>query len=55
VVCKTARALRREAGDLDDPGRCNTGRANFASCDPSQWPDDMELSANVGLGTGNKD
>src|SRR5258707_12583288 len=27
----------------------------FASCDPSQWPDDMELSVNVGLGTGNKD
>jgi hypothetical protein len=27
----------------------------FASCDPSQWPDEMELSVNVGLGTGNKD
>jgi hypothetical protein len=27
----------------------------FASCDPSQWPDDMELSVNVGLGTGSKD
>jgi hypothetical protein len=27
----------------------------FASCDPSRWPDEMELSVNVGLGTGNKD
>src|SRR5713101_3011860 len=31
-----------------------SGKA-FASCDPSQWPDDMELTVNVGLGTGNKD
>jgi hypothetical protein len=27
----------------------------FASCDPSRWPDEMELSVNVGLGTGSKD
>ncbi|MBV8409624.1 MAG: hypothetical protein JOY64_18500, partial [Alphaproteobacteria bacterium] len=27
----------------------------FVSCDPRQWPDDMELSVNTGLGTGNRD
>ena len=27
----------------------------FATCDPSRWPDEMELSVNVGLGTGSKD
>jgi hypothetical protein len=27
----------------------------FANCDPSQWPDEMELSVNTGLGTGSKD
>jgi len=27
----------------------------FANCDPSRWPDEMELSVNVGLGTGSKD
>src|SRR5262249_456970 len=31
-----------------------SGKA-FAACDPSQWPDDMELSVNVGLGTASKD
>lgn len=27
---------------------------DFAECDPTQWPDDMHLQVNVGLGTGNK-
>ncbi len=27
----------------------------FANCDPSRWPDEMELSVNVGPGTGSKD
>ncbi len=45
------RAVRRAASG---PVRYWSGRG-FASCDPSRWPDDMELSVNVGLGTGNKD
>lgn len=27
---------------------------DWANCDPSKWPDDMDLTVNVGLGTGNK-
>src|SRR5712692_9696335 len=45
------RAIKRAASG---PVNYWSGKA-FASCDPSQWPDDMELSVNVGLGTGNKD
>src|SRR6267154_1662367 len=45
------RAIKRAAAG---PVKYWSGKA-FASCDPSQWPDDMELSVNVGLGTGNKD
>ena len=45
------RAIKRAASG---PVKYWSGKA-FASCDPSQWPDEMELSVNVGLGTGNKD
>jgi len=45
------RAIKRAASG---PVNYWSGKA-FASCDPSQWPDDMELSVNVALGTGNKD
>jgi hypothetical protein len=45
------RAIKRAAAG---PLSYWSGKA-FASCDPSQWPDDMELSVNVGLGTGSKD
>src|SRR6195256_2313001 len=45
------RAIRRACAG---PGKYWSGR-QFASCDPSRWPDEMELSVNVGLGTGNKD
>src|SRR5882724_9284120 len=49
------RAIKRAAqGTGSGPVNYWSGKA-FASCDPSQWPDDMELSVNVGLGTGNKD
>ena len=45
------RAIKRACSG---PVRYWSGR-QFASCDPSRWPDEMELSVNVGLGTGNKD
>src|SRR5258707_2762641 len=45
------RAIKRAASG---PVSYWSGKA-FASCDPSQWPEDMELSVNVGLGTGSKD
>ena len=45
------RAIKRAASG---PVQFWSGKA-FAACDPSQWPDEMELSVNVGLGTGNKD
>ena len=45
------RAIKRAAAG---PVKYWSGR-QFASCDPSRWPDEMELSVNVGLGTGNKD
>jgi hypothetical protein len=45
------RAIKRAASG---PVKYWSGK-DFASCDPSQWPDDMELSVNVGLGTGSKD
>jgi hypothetical protein len=45
------RAIKRAASG---PVKYWSGKA-FAACDPSQWPDDMELSVNVGLGTGSKD
>src|SRR5262245_59120035 len=49
------RAIKRAAqGTGAGPVRYWSGKA-FASCDPRQWPDDMELSVNVGLGTGSKD
>src|SRR5262249_21639795 len=49
------RAIKRAAqGTGAGPVKYWSGKA-FASCDPSQWPDDMELTVNVGLGTGNKD
>src|SRR5262249_41927709 len=49
------RAIKRAAqGTGSGPVQYWAGNA-FASCDPSQWPDDMELSVNVGLGTGNRD
>jgi hypothetical protein len=45
------RAIKRAASG---PVKYWSGRA-FASCDPRQWPDDMALSVNVGLGTASKD
>ena len=45
------RAIKRAAAG---PVKYWSGK-QFAQCDPSQWPDEMELSVNVGLGTGNKD
>ena len=45
------RAIKRAASG---PVKYWSGK-DFTACDPSQWPDDMELSVNVGLGTGNKD
>src|SRR5712671_119661 len=45
------RAIKRAAAG---PVKYWSGR-QFASCDPSRWPDEMELSVNVGLGTGSKD
>jgi hypothetical protein len=45
------RAIKRAAAG---PVKYWSGK-QFAACDPSQWPDEMELSVNVGLGTGNKD
>src|SRR5262245_24272903 len=45
------RAVKRAASG---PVNYWSGKA-FAACDPSQWPDDMELSVNVGLGTASKD
>ena len=45
------RAIKRAASG---PVKYWSGK-EFASCDPSRWPDEMELSVNVGLGTGNKD
>ena len=49
------RAIKRAAqGTGSGPVKYWSGKA-FASCDPSQWPDDMELTVNVGLSTGNKD
>jgi hypothetical protein len=45
------RAVKRAASG---PVKYWSGKA-FASCDPSQWPDEMELSVNVGLGTASKD
>jgi hypothetical protein len=45
------RAIKRACAG---PVKYWSGR-QFASCDPSRWPDEMELSVNVGLGTGNKD
>ena len=45
------RAIKRAAAG---PVKYWSGK-QFASCDPSRWPDEMELSVNVGLGTGNKD
>src|SRR5258707_7852967 len=43
------RALKRAAvqGPGSGPVKYWSGKA-FASCDPRQWPDDMELSVNVG-------
>ena len=50
------RAIKRAAAQRPMGGPVKYWRGNaFASCDPSQWPDDMELSVNVGLGTGNRD
>ena len=51
---KRAAAHGPESGTGAGPVKYWSGKA-FASCDPSQWPDDMELTVNVGLGTGNKD
>jgi len=50
------RAVKRAApqGPGSGPVKYWSGKA-FAACDPSQWPDDMELSVNVGLGTASKD
>jgi hypothetical protein len=49
------RAIKRAAA-ASDGGPVQYWRGNaFAACDPRQWPDDMELSVNVGLGTGNRD
>jgi hypothetical protein len=49
------RAIKRAASGPNG-GRVQYWAGNaFASCDPSRWPDDMELSVNVGLGTGNRD
>src|SRR5437879_12001519 len=49
------RAIKRAAqGTGSGPVSYWSGKA-FASCDPSQWPEDMELSVNVGLGTGDND
>jgi hypothetical protein len=49
------RAIKRAASGSNG-GRVQYWRGNaFASVDPRQWPDDMELSVNVGLGTGNRD
>jgi len=49
------RAIKRAAqGTGSGPVKYWSGKA-FASCDPRQWPDDMELTVNVGLSTGNKD
>jgi hypothetical protein len=45
------RAIKRACAG---PVKYWSGR-QFASCDPSRWPDEMELSVNVGLGTGSKD
>jgi hypothetical protein len=45
------RAIKRACAG---PVKYWSGR-DFATCDPSQWPNDMDLSVNVGLGTGNKD
>lgn len=45
------RAIKKAASG---PAQYWSGKS-FAACDPTQWPDDMELSVNVGLGTGNKD
>jgi hypothetical protein len=45
------RAIKRAASG---PVKYWSGK-DFAACDPSRWPDDMELSVNVGLGTGSKD
>jgi len=48
------RAIKRAASQAGGPVQYWSGNA-FAACDPRQWPDDMELSVNVGLGTGNRD
>jgi hypothetical protein len=45
------RAIKRACAG---PVKYWSGR-QFANCDPSRWPDEMELSVNVGLGTGSKD
>src|SRR5215831_441561 len=45
------RAIKRAASE---PVQYWSGKA-FASCDPRQWPDDKELTVNVGLGTASKD
>jgi hypothetical protein len=47
------RAIKRAASGAG-PVKYWSGKA-FAACDPSQWPDEMELTVNVGLGTGSKD
>jgi hypothetical protein len=44
------RAIKRNASG---PIKYHAGD-DWAECDPTKWPDDMELVVNVALGTGNK-
>jgi hypothetical protein len=45
------RAIKRSA---TGPVRYYNGE-DWASCDPTKWPDDMHLVASVGMGTGDKE
>src|SRR5215813_153148 len=54
IAWSTAPIKRAAQGTGSGPVKYWSGKA-FASCDPRQWPDDTELTGNVGLSTGNKD
>ena len=50
VMRETYRAIKRAA---TGPTQYWDGQ-DWANCDPTQWPDDMDLTVSVGMGTGNK-
>lgn len=47
------RAVKRRAKEVPGPVNYWNG-LTWMQCDPSQWPDDMDLVVDVGPGTGNK-